>query len=74
MQAYLKSRVSSVDQGLDFSGRLVMVETGATELGRGTSTELTSLLKLSTGFVTVAKEVRTPGTLSLSVAMIARLI
>ena len=68
------ARVSSANQGVDFFGRLVMVETSATESRSKTSAEFTSFVWFSTGFVAVAKGARTPGSLSLSVAVIAGLI
>ena len=54
LQACLRSWVLSVNWGLDFFGRFVLVETGTTELRRETSTELTLLVNFSTGFVTIA--------------------
>ena len=68
LQASLRSRVSSVNQEVDFLGRLVSVETGATEL----STEFTSLENFSTFFITVIKGAKT--SFSPSVARIGRLI
>ena len=70
----MRSRVSSVNQEADFFGHLVLVETGATESRSKISMEFTSFVRLSTGFVKVAKGARTPGTLSLSAAVIAGLI
>ena len=63
LQACLRCRVLSVNQGVDFFGRLVLVETGATELRSKTSAEFTSFVSISTGFVAVAKGARTPGNL-----------